>query len=206
MTYLFSNTSSIFQSNGSAITTVNPLPVTLGSANINIIGNITVPTVVNVASSPDNPVHTHITEVGTSGNLLANNISYMPIGGNVIVSSGNIDANVHGNVGILGNVNVTQGTDPWNITGNVGITGSVSTTFPAGATDLFGELYAIPITPTVQLDALHGIDPFETQTYTGGGGNVSVANGIFECSSTSTVGETSMPPTVIIMLIASTGE
>ena len=65
MTYLFSNTSSIFQSNGSAITAVNPLPVTLGSANINIIGNISVPTTVNVASSPENPVHVHISEVGS---------------------------------------------------------------------------------------------------------------------------------------------
>ena len=50
------------------------------------------------------------------------------------------------------------------------------------------ELYSIPITPTVQIDAIHGIDPFEIQTYTGGGGNVDVSNGVFECSSTSTVG------------------
>ncbi len=149
MTYLFSNTSSIFQSNGTAITEVNPLPVTLGSANINIIGNITIPTTINVASSPDNPVHTHITEVGTTGNL---QVPYLPIDGNVVVTSGNIiitslpninatvvnsitvssitsNVNVNpitGNVGIIGNVNVTQGTTPWVVTGNVGITGTAN--------------------------------------------------------------------------------
>jgi hypothetical protein len=149
MTYLFSNTSSIFQSNGTAITEVNPLPVTLGSANINIIGNITIPTTVNVASSPENPVHTHITEVGTTGNL---QVPYLPIDGNVVVTSGNIiitslpninatvvnsitvssitsNVNVNpitGNVGIIGNVNVTQGTTPWVVTGNVGITGTAN--------------------------------------------------------------------------------
>jgi hypothetical protein len=149
MTYLFSNTSSIFQSNGTAITEVNPLPVTLGSSNINIIGNITIPTTVNVASSPENPVHTHITEVGTTGNL---QVPYLPIDGNVVVTSGNIiitslpninatvvnsitvssitsNVNVNpitGNVGIIGNVNVTQGTTPWVVTGNVGITGTAN--------------------------------------------------------------------------------
>lgn len=42
MTYLFSNTSSIFQSNGTAITEVNPLPVTTGSSVTNILGNVLV--------------------------------------------------------------------------------------------------------------------------------------------------------------------
>jgi hypothetical protein len=71
--------------NGDIVSTANPLPVTLGSSNVNIIGNITIPTVVGVNSTPGNPVHTHITEVGTSGNL---QVSYLPIGGNVNVTSG----------------------------------------------------------------------------------------------------------------------
>ena len=151
MTYLFSNTSSIFQSNGTAITEVNPLPVTLGSGNINIIGNISVPTTVNVASSPDNPLYTHITEVGTSGNL---QVPYMPINGNVIVTSGNIiitdlpniNATIINNVtvsSIISNVNVNPITgsvnaniivngsivsdsNPFPVTGNLGITGTAN--------------------------------------------------------------------------------
>ena len=119
MTYLFSNTSSIFQSNGTAITEVNPLPVTLGSSNINIIGNIAIPTTVNVASSPDNPIHTHITEIGTSGNLLANDVPYMPINGNVIVTSiGNIDISTN-SLPINGNVTAYQGTVPWLVNANI---------------------------------------------------------------------------------------
>jgi hypothetical protein len=166
MTYLFSNTSSIFQSNGSAITEVNPLPVTLGSANINIIGNISVPTTVNVASSPENPVHVHVSEVGTSGNL---QVPYMPIDGNVIVTGGNIiitslpninatilnsvtvssitsNVNVNpisGNVGIVGNVTVTQGTTPWAISGNLVLADDANVVISgfAGATsDAFGRL------------------------------------------------------------------
>jgi hypothetical protein len=66
--------------NGEIVSTSNPLPVTLGSSNITITGSVNVGTTVNVASTPENSVHTHITEVGTSG-LIA--VPYMPIGGNV---------------------------------------------------------------------------------------------------------------------------
>ena len=50
--------------NGNIVSTGNPLPVTLGSNNITITGNVNVGTTVNVASSPSNPVHTHVTEFG----------------------------------------------------------------------------------------------------------------------------------------------
>jgi len=50
--------------NGNIVTTTNPLPVTLGSNNITITGNVNVGTTVNVTSSPSNPVHTHVTEFG----------------------------------------------------------------------------------------------------------------------------------------------
>ena len=57
----------IYLANGAAgnlVTTSNPLPVTLGSNNITITGDVNVGTTVNVTSSPSNPVHTHVTEFG----------------------------------------------------------------------------------------------------------------------------------------------
>jgi len=57
----------IYLANGAAgnlVTIGNPLPVTLGSNNITITGDVNVGTTVNVTSSPSNPVHTHVTEFG----------------------------------------------------------------------------------------------------------------------------------------------
>jgi hypothetical protein len=131
MTYLFSNTVSVsneveikndannsipivgnvnvfYQS--TEVTANNPLPVTLGSNTINIIGNIAIPTTVNVSSSPENPVHNHITEVGTSGLLT---VPYLPVGGNVNVTNlvtitGNVTANGTVNIGNTVQVNVVN--------------------------------------------------------------------------------------------------
>jgi hypothetical protein len=64
----------------SLVTYANPFPVSLGSSSITINGSITIPTTVSVASSPANPVHTHITQIGSSGLLEDNGIPYMPIG------------------------------------------------------------------------------------------------------------------------------
>ena len=61
----------------SVVTFANPFPVSLGSSSITINGNITIPTTVSVASSPANPIHNHITEVGTSDIL---NVPYLPVG------------------------------------------------------------------------------------------------------------------------------
>jgi hypothetical protein len=52
--------------------------------DITITGDVTIPGTVTVSSTPEDPVHTHITEIGTSGIL---DVPYMPIGGTV-------DANV----------------------------------------------------------------------------------------------------------------
>ena len=98
--------------NGNIVSTSNPLPVTLGSENITITGNVNFVDTVNVASSPENPVHTHITEVGTSGNL---SISYLPIGGNVNVTNivsvtGNVTANGTVNIGNLPATQTVNGT------------------------------------------------------------------------------------------------
>ena len=64
----------------SLVTYANPFPVSLGSSSITINGDITIPTTVSVASSPANPVHTHITQIGSSGLLEDESIPYMPIG------------------------------------------------------------------------------------------------------------------------------
>jgi hypothetical protein len=65
---------------GSPVSFENPFPVSLGSSSITINGSITIPTTVSVASSPANPVHTHITQIGSSGLLEDEGIPYMPIG------------------------------------------------------------------------------------------------------------------------------
>jgi hypothetical protein len=67
----------IANKNGEVVTYDNPFPVSLGSSTITIVGDITIPSTVSVASSPTNPVHNHITEVGTSDIL---NVPYLPVG------------------------------------------------------------------------------------------------------------------------------
>ena len=105
MTYLFSGNSTIsneveikndvgnalpvwgnvwINNNTSRVTILNPLPVTLGSSNITIIGNTNIIDTVTVASTPENPVHVHVTEIGSSGNILT---SFMPVGGNVYLNN-----------------------------------------------------------------------------------------------------------------------
>jgi hypothetical protein len=99
-------------SNGNVVSSTNPLPVSLGSENITITGNVNFVDTVNVASSPGNPVHTHITEVGTSDLLT---VPYMPIGGNVNVNNiitvtGNVTTNGTVNIGNLPSVQTVNGT------------------------------------------------------------------------------------------------
>ena len=117
----------------------NPIPVDIGGNSITITGNVTIPGIVNVYSTPGDPVHVHVSEVGTSGILT---VPWMPIAGNVTIDSGN--------------VRVTQGTSPWLIVGNVNtaisslppvvgnvnarITGSVATTITGTNLDAFGRL------------------------------------------------------------------
>jgi len=71
--------------NGTGIVTqYNPLHVSLGSNTITIIGNTNILDTVTVTSTPDNPIHSHITEVGTSNVLTT---PFLPIGGNVYLNN-----------------------------------------------------------------------------------------------------------------------
>jgi hypothetical protein len=84
------------------------------AGNIVISGNVNVPGTVNVASSPADPVHVHLTELGTFGNLT----SFVPVQGNVTV------------------VNAT----PIPVTGNV--TATIGNIITVVTTDDAGDLYA----------------------------------------------------------------
>ena len=136
------------------------LRVNLGPNAFVISGNVLIPGIVQVFSDPDNPVHTHITEVGTGGNL---QVPWLPVAGNVTVDSGNIivtqgttpwvvsNSNVAiiGNItgittlpAITGNVQIWDGGNSITVDGNVNatITGTSTFTLGTGSTDAFGRL------------------------------------------------------------------
>ena len=136
------------------------LRVNLGPNAFVISGNVIIPGIVQVFSSIDNPIHNHITEVGTGGNL---QVPWLPIAGNVTVDSGNIivtqgttpwvvsNSNVAiiGNItgittlpAITGNVQIWDGGNSITVDGNVNatITGTSTFTLGTGSTDAFGRL------------------------------------------------------------------
>jgi hypothetical protein len=105
---------------GNPVTANNRFPVDIGNTTINISGNVNIstPNTITVNSTPEDPVHIHITEVGNSGTL---SVPYLPIGGNVVITSGNVAVTGIVNVGNLPasqNVVVTSG--------NVAVTGLVN--------------------------------------------------------------------------------
>jgi hypothetical protein len=93
----------------------NDVAVRTGFAgDIVISGNVNIPGTVNVASSPADPVHVHLTELGTFGNLT----TFVPVQGNVTV------------------VNAT----PISVTGSV--TATIGNIITVVTTDDAGDLYA----------------------------------------------------------------
>jgi hypothetical protein len=133
---------------------------TLDGNDVVITGNVTIPGTIQVFSNVSNPVHTHITEVGTSGNL---QVPWLPVAGNVTVDSGNIivtqgtipwivsnsNVAVIGNItgittlpAITGNVQIWDGGNSITVDGNVTatITGTSTFTLGTGSTDAFGRL------------------------------------------------------------------
>lgn len=93
--------------NGHQVDNNNRFPVDIGNTSISITGNVNInfPSTVTVNSTPDNPVHNHITEVGNSGLLT---VPYLPIGGNVSIFNSN-------------GFSITN-TAPLPVTGNIVIT------------------------------------------------------------------------------------
>ena len=130
---------------GTVVSTADPLPVTLGSENITITGDVNVGTSVSVTSTAEDPVHNHITEVGTSGLLT---VPYLPVSVSNFpatqpVSGPLTDAQLRNTaVPVSGSVNI--GTMPEveikNDANNpIPVTGTFVTTSPVGATDSFGR-------------------------------------------------------------------
>ena len=141
------------------------LRVNLGPNAFVISGNVIIPGIVQVFSSIDNPVHNHITEVGTGGNL---QVPWLPVAGNVTVDSGNII--------------VTQGTIPWIVSNsNVAVIGNISgiTTLPA----ITGN---VGVSGNVSITQLPGVTG-NVHVY---GGNVNVTQGTTPWSVTGNVGLT----------------
>jgi len=151
VTYLYSNPQPISGNVGvlnqnRIVSNTNPLPVTLGSNTIAINGNVNIPGNIQVYSSPEDPVHVHLTEVGTYGNLT----TFVPISGvvylgsNTLASLANVNANITNSsiavtqsgawtVGISNaNVAVSQ-YGPWNV-GILGVPTVDIRSFPGNAT------------------------------------------------------------------------
>jgi hypothetical protein len=76
--------------------------VDIGS-DININGDVNIPGTVTVNSTPEDPVHTHVTEIGTSGIL---DVPYMPIGGTVTVNQPVAVTDNNGSLTVDGTVNI----------------------------------------------------------------------------------------------------
>ena len=154
--------------------------------NIVITGNVNIPGEVTVNSSPDDPVHVHLTELGTFGNLT----TYVPIQGNVTVT-GNANVVVVGNISgittlpaIHGSVDVNNFpsniriTDMPGITGNVGVSGNVEISrMPAvtGNVHVYGNV-DIDHLPNVTIGTMPAVT-----------GNVSVTQGTTPWVTTATI-------------------
>ena len=144
------------------------------AGNIVISGNVNVPGTINVASSPTDPVHVHLTEVGTFGNLT----TFVPVQGNIIVTGGNANVTVVGNIAgittlpsVTGNVhvwgNVAVDNFPSNVsitqmpgvTGNVGVSGNVSITqLPALGNVSITQMPGIAVTSMPEVEIKNDTD------------------------------------------------
>lgn len=99
--------------------------VTLGSDNITITGDVNLVDTVTVNSTPEDPVHTHITEVGTSG-ILA--VPYMPIQGTVSIGTDGTVSLSANTLSALENITVggtvELGSTTLSALENIGVTGT----------------------------------------------------------------------------------
>ena len=105
------------------------LRVTLGSDNITITGDVNLVDTVSVNSTPEDPVHTHITEVGTSG-ILA--VPYMPIQGTVSIGTDGTVSLSANTLSALENITVSGSVSVSNFPATQPVSGTVTAnvTFP----------------------------------------------------------------------------
>lgn len=154
--------------------------VNIGSA-FTISGTVNIPGTVNVASSSTDPVHVHITEIGTSGIL---GVPYMPVYGTVTATQGTTPWIITGTVGVnnfptafitsnfTSTVNVatvpvttvTQGTTPWVITGSISVingqivvTNFTSTVNIASLPSITGTVVVSNFTSTVNIASMPAV-------------------------------------------------
>jgi len=121
----------IATSDGKQVTYNNPFPVSLGSSSITIIGNITIPGIVSVTSSPDNPIHNHIVEVGTGGTLT---VPYLPVGISTLLNT--VGIGTTGQVSINVNNAPVSNANPLPVslgTSSITVNGTVTVTEEAGS-------------------------------------------------------------------------
>jgi hypothetical protein len=107
-----------------AMELVDDLPhlrVTLGSDNITITGDVNLVDTVTVNSTPEDPVHIHITEIGTSG-LLA--VPYMPIQGTVSIGSDGTVSLSANTLSALENITVSGSVSVSNFPATQAVTGT----------------------------------------------------------------------------------
>ena len=124
--------------------------------DIIISGDVNIPGEVTVSSTPENPIHNHITEVGTSGIL---DVPYLPIGGTVTVNQPVAVTDNNGSLTVDGTVTALQGTTPWQISKDANANSdsnrifvNASGTVELGATTL-SALENITVSGTVELGA-----------------------------------------------------
>ena len=108
------------------------LRVSLGSDNITITGDVNLVDTVTVNSTPEDPVHTHITEVGTSG-ILA--VPYMPIQGTVSIGTDGTVSLSATTLSALENITVSGSVSVSNFPATQAVTGTFwQTTQPVSGT------------------------------------------------------------------------
>lgn len=149
------------------------------TGDIIIEGSVTIPGEVTVNSTQEDPVHTHVTEVGTSGII---STPYLPVGGTVALDSATLTALENTTVTISGTPTVNIGTipeveikndvgNPIPISGNVTatLTGTNTFTLGTGSTDAFGRLrVSEPYTLFDSRARYYDHNEFSSSTSTGG--------------------------------------
>jgi hypothetical protein len=155
---------------GLPIDEANPLHVSLGSENITITGDVNVGTEVTVNSTPEDPVHVHLTEMG---DLNLSGLTSLPVSVSNFPATQTVSGSV--NIGSMPEVEIK------NDSGNpVPVTGSLSFSYASSAaTDAFGRQRVS--NPLTLFDSSHRFADnglWNTSTATGGSSSFSANEGL----------------------------